>query len=336
MAAGRFATPGDDEVETYEALGITVGRLGEGRDDGGNGDDPGDGLLGDATSKRKRCELVGDVDRPAGREALDDGIEGEAVGDGAGGERDDVGQGFEVRRGDGDVGAVLLAGLEERLGVARRAGGEEHEERLVGAADGRRREIGTQGMSTVAAALLLGGEFGDGDDGAGPAGAGERLGEGRGIADDEPDAGRGDDAYLVVQRPSRVDRRRDGAEAGEPGDDAGGRERRGEAHRGDRDARSLRGRARRVPLSAVEGIDGGGEAAGVGDEPGVAEVGILTDDRGSVGVGPGGLEDRLGDGHQGALAATGSLVSMPERATRTSPSATGMTVPVASGMPASA
>ncbi len=142
--------PGDDEVEAYEAVGITVGRLGEGRDDGGDGDDPGDGLLGDAASEGKRCELVGDVDRPAGREALDDGIEGEAVGDGAGGERDDAGQGFEVRRGDGDVGAVLLAGLEERLGVARRAGGEEHEERLVGAADGRRREIGTQGMSTVA------------------------------------------------------------------------------------------------------------------------------------------------------------------------------------------
>ena len=70
-----------------ETVGGTPGRLGEGLDHGGHRDDAGDGFVRDARPHGEGVEVVGDVDAPAGGEGLDDRIEGEAVGHGAGCER---------------------------------------------------------------------------------------------------------------------------------------------------------------------------------------------------------------------------------------------------------
>ena len=262
---GQVRSPGDNEVETEEVLRCSAGRLGEGLDHGGYGDDAGDGFVGDARAHREGVEVVGDVDAAAGGETFDDGVEGEAVGHGAGGQGGHSREGFEVGRGHGHVVAVLLAGLDEGLRVARRAGGEEHEERLMRLADARRCGVG--GIDGG----FAGTEVGRGDDCSIPSGGGERLGEFGRVADDEADSGGRDDSDLVVERPAGVDGGRDRAESGEAGDDAGGLERRGEAHRRDRDAVGLGSRDRRVGLSAVEGVDGGEHRGRISGEFGIRE-----------------------------------------------------------------
>ena len=168
-------------------------------------------------------------------------------------------------RGHGHVVAVLLAGLDEGLRIARRAGGEEHEERLGRFADARRCGVGRVDGG------FAGTEIGRGDDGSGPSGGGERLGESGRIADDEADSRGRDDSDLVVERPAGVDGGRDRAKAGEARDDAGGLERRGEAHRRDRDAVGFGSRRRRGGLGAVEGVDGGEHRGRIPDELSIGE-----------------------------------------------------------------
>ena len=261
----QVRTPGDDEVETEEVGGCSAGRLGEGLDHGGHGDDASNGFVGDARAHGEGVEVIGDVDAAAGGEAFDDGVEGEAVGHGAGGQGGHFGEGFEVGRGHGHIVAVLLAGLDEGLRIARRAGGEKHEERLGRFADARRCGVGRVDGG------FAGTEVGRGDNCSGPSCGGERLGELGRVADDEADSGGGDDSDLVVERPAGVDGGRDRAESGKARDDAGGLERRGEAHCRDRGAVGFGSRIRRVGLGTVEGVDGGEHRGRIPDELSIGE-----------------------------------------------------------------
>ena len=292
---GRQVRPArDDDIEAAEALGIAAGGVREGPHDRGDRDDPCDPLLLDPPADRPWVEGVRDVHAAAAHHALDDRVEGEAVGDGSGRQGRHAGERFQVGGRDRRVRPVLPPGLEEPLGVAGRPGREEQEERLLPVAHGGLLE----GAPCVSGLLHARQELRQPHDRAGPAPRAQGGGQILLIRDDEADARVEDDVDAVLQRPARIDRRGHRPEAGQAHQDARGLERGFHAHRGDRDAAGLRGRGGRGLLPRVECLHRGEDPCGVLDEFTVGERPVLPHDRGAIRVLHRGVEHRLRHRHE--------------------------------------